>query len=197
MRVSFLVLLASLCLSAVYAATPGKKMAAVDAVKAGDVIEEEEVIVTRTSTEGKRKGRRKKENWEPKPVVQVPCDQLLVSEKNECVPAADNQVCNFFILNEENCAFECRCETKIQEVVEEVVEEENGASGATLVKNKRKRKKEGAEAGEKVGRKKQAGGKECAGEKKLSWSNCLIKMKGLIAWGENTANFEQKWSASK
>jgi hypothetical protein len=35
--------------------------------------------------------------------------------------------------------------------------------------------------------------KECAGEKKIHFSNCLVKVNGLIAWGANTKNFDKKF----
>jgi hypothetical protein len=35
--------------------------------------------------------------------------------------------------------------------------------------------------------------KECAGEKKIQFSNCLVKVNGLIAWGANTQNFDKKF----
>lgn len=217
MRVSFLVLLACLCLSA--AANPGKKEkrdkeersfvnddgfnvqaekstvvsenTAVQTVVNGDCVEEVETTVIRTSVNGKRKGKRKKENAE---VVIAPprktCDELLQSEKDSCAADHSNQKCNFQIFNEEDCSFECKCESIITEVVEEVVEEEGSNAGAIGEKKRRKIVKEGGEKR----KKKKAGGKECAGEKKLSFSNCLLKMKGLIAWGEDTANIDARFA---
>lgn len=216
MRVSFLVLLACLCLSA--AANPGKKErkhderafvnddgfavkaekntaitedTVVKAVKHGDVVEEEETTVIRTSVNGKRKGKRKKENVEV--VVPPPrksCDELLQSEKDACAAEHTNQHCSFQIFNEEDCSFECKCESLITEVVEEAVHTEEANAGGHMEKKKRKIVKEG----EKKKKKKKAGGKECAGEKKLSFSNCLLKMKGLIAWGEDTKNIDERFA---
>lgn len=216
MRVCFLVLLACLCLSA--AANPGKKEhkkeersfvnddgfnvqaekstvvtedTEVKTIKNGDVVEEEETTKVRTSINGKRKGKRKKENVEPIP--QPPrktCDELLQSEKDACSASNANQHCSFQIFSEVDCSFECKCESLITEVVEEHAEGESGNAGGHVEKKKRKIVKEG----EKKRKKKKAGGKECAGEKKLSFSNCLLKMKGLIAWGEDTANIDEKFA---
>lgn len=219
MRVSFLVLLACLCLSA--AANPGKKEhkqkeerafvndagfavqaekstvvtedTAVKTIKNGDVVEEEETTVYRTSVNGKRKGKRKKENAEVViPPPRKTCDELLQSEKDACAAEHTNQHCSFQIFNEEDCSFECKCESIITEVVEEAVEEEGSNAGGHGEMKKRKIVKEGGEKKKK--KKKVAGGKECAGEKKLSFSNCLLKMKGLIAWGEDTANIDQRFA---
>lgn len=218
MRVSFLVLLACLCLSA--AANPGKKEkrdkeersfvnddgfnvhaekstvvtadTAVQTVVSGDLVEEVETTVIRTSVNGKRKGKRKKENAE---VVIAPprktCDELLQSEKDSCAATnTNNQKCSFLILSEENCNWECQCQVITTEVVQEVVNEEGNNNGAIVEKKRRKIVKEGGEKR----KKKKAGGKECAGEKKLSFSNCLLKMKGLIAWGEDTANIDARFA---
>lgn len=205
MRVSFLVLLACLCLSAVsagkrqkenveqssyvnkdgYDVQAEKKTVVTEdtetkVIKTGDVVEEEEITKIRTSTNGKRKGKRKKEGSEK---VWKSCDELLVSEKAECVPATATQKCSWSILSEETCQYECRCEEEKIEVVEEVYEEAEGSAGAQ--KKVRKVKK----AGERK-KKRPAGGRECNGKKKLSFSNCLLKMRGLIAWGEDTATID-------
>lgn len=214
MRVSFLIVLACLCLSAVSAAKEKKREqkeqssfvnadgfnvqaekstvvtedTEVKEIKNGDVVEEEEVTKIRTSVNGKRKGKRKVEKAEK---VEKTCEELLAPQRAEC--DAENcatKKCSFSILSESRCEFECKCEEIIEEVITEVVESEGGSAGAE--KKVRKVKKAGAE---KKKKKKVAGGRECAGEKKLSFSNCLIKMKGLVAWGDNTANFDAKFDA--
>lgn len=208
MKVSFFVLLACLCFAAVLA-TPGgkkesKKESQKDINKDGLPVEkekvitvyeseaeergDEEVIKVRTSVQGKRKGKRKKEQIETIE-SQVPCSQLLVKEMEEC--NAPNQKCSFNIQNEENCAYECKCEAERVEISEYAIEEERENGEANLIKEKRKVKKDG---GKKKKVKKQAGGKECAGEKVFSFSNCLIKMKGLVTWGENSNRFEEIYS---
>lgn len=36
--------------------------------------------------------------------------------------------------------------------------------------------------------------KECSGERKFKFQNCLVKLTGLMAWGDKTRNFDQKFA---
>lgn len=145
----------------------------------GAVVEEETKVI-RTSVEGKRKGRRKKEKWVE--AEQVPCSELLAPNATECNSACNEfQTCTFAILDEATCRFECNCIQRIVETVSEVFESESEVEGATGEKRRRKVKKEGS-----GGKKKKVSdsGKECSGKKKISMSNCLLKIKGFVYWGK-------------
>lgn len=196
MKLSFLVLVAVVCFSAVSAKRTREEKSFknnegydvlvaktetsdVQTYQEGDAIVEEETKVIRTSIEGKRKGKRKKERWVE--AEQQPCSVILAPQEAECKAAcSEHQDCSFVIESEETCAWNCNCVQKIVEVVEEVVESESELEGQNGEKRRRKVKKEAA-GGKK---KKSESGKECSGTKKISISNCLLKIKGLVSWGK-------------
>jgi hypothetical protein len=216
MKISFLVLVACLCLTAVSAKKKVEQKVETNTFKnehgldvnaekvitntenvdvktyqEGDAVVEEEVKTYRTSVQGKRKGKRKQEKWVQAELI--PCSELLAPQKADCDASCNaNQKCEFVISSEETCAWDCKCESIIVETVEEVVEQESELEGANGEVKRRKVKKE-ASGGKK--KKIVKDGKECSGTKKLSFSNCLIKLKGLVAWGEETKDFDSKFNA--
>lgn len=208
MKISFLVLVACLCLTAVSAKrrevkeeknfknddgldvnvekiTAFTENADVKTYQEGDAVVEEETKTYRTSVQGKRKGKRKQEKWVQ--AEQQPCSVILADQKADCeAGCSDAQKCNFQIYSEETCAWDCHCEATFVETVEEAVEQESEVEGGNVEKRRRKVKKEASGGELKKKKKATEGGKECAGTKKLSFSNCLIKLKGLISWGKKT-----------
>lgn len=198
MKLSFLVLVAVVCFAAVSAKKTREektfknndgydvnvaKTETVDVqtYQEGDAVVEEETKVIRTSVEGKRKGKRKKERWVE--AERQPCEVILAAEKSDCLAGCnENQDCAFNVESEDTCAWNCNCVQKIVEVVEEVVEQESENEGQVGEKRRRKVKKEAS-----GGKKKKSvseSGKECSGTKKISISNCLLKIKGLVSWGK-------------
>jgi hypothetical protein len=154
----------------------------------GDAIIEEETKVIRTSIEGKRKGKRKVSKWVE--AEQQPCSVILADQAAECTAGCNEyQDCNFEILSEATCEWKCNCATKIVEITEESVLEESEKEGQNGEKRRRKVRKEVSGAGGK----KKKGGKECSGTKKLSFSNCLLKIKGFVSWGDDARSVNEKW----
>lgn len=204
MKISFLVLVACLCFTAVSAKkrevkveessfknadgldVQGRKEIArtehtdVQTYQEGDAVIEEETTRIRTSIEGKRRGKKKVEKWVE--AAQVPCLEL---------PNIKEEVANckgdFEVLNEATCEWRCKIEEKIVEIIEVPVEVESEVEGIVGEKRKRKVKKEGGAA---VKRRISGGaggddGKECSGFKKINFSNCLLKIRGFIGFGKN------------
>jgi len=221
MKISFLVLVVCLCLTAVSAGrkrNPDNRVEEVQqdtivndhgmvverekkiakeeykdtqTYQEGDAIVEEETKTYRTSIQGKRKGKRKVEKFVE--AEQQSCKEILAAQEAECVSGCNaEQNCHFDIESEVTCAWKCNCETIIVEQVEEVVEQESELEGSNGEKRKRKVKKEASGAGGK--KKKVAGdGKVCSGKKKFSFSNCLLKMKGFAYWGDDAKDTDADW----
>lgn len=216
MKISFLVLVVCLCLTAVSAgrkrnpdnrveevhqdsfvndqglAVEVEKKVAKEEYKdtqtyqEGDAIVEEETKTYRTSVQGKRKGKRKVEKFVE--AEQQSCKEILAPEEANC-NAVPN--CNFVILSEASCAWNCNCETIIVEQVEQAVEQESEIEGGNGEKRRRKVKKEASGGGMK--KKVSGDGKVCSGKKKLSFSNCLLKMKGFVYWGDDAKDTDADW----
>jgi hypothetical protein len=207
MKISFLVLVALVYISAVSAKKTREEKtyknndgynvieaktetSDVQTYQEGDAIVEEETKVIRTSVEGKRKGKRKKEKWVE--AERQSCTELLAPQKLECDAGCnENQHCTFEILSEETCEWKCDCVAKIVEVVEEVVEQENEVEGGEIEKRRRKVKKEG---GSKKKKHASESGKECSGKKKISFSNCLLKVKGFVFWGDDAKDADAEFA---
>lgn len=209
MKISFLVLVACLCLTAVTAKKEKKNVEFEDKtfknadgldvtarkeisrtentdvqhIEEGGAVIEEETTRIRTSIEGKRRGKKKVEKWVAAELV--PCIQLenIIAEEKNCL--AQNG--EFQITSEVECAYVCKIEKKVVEIIEVPVEVESEVEGAWGEKKKRKVKKEGEGV-----RKRRVGGgeaggdgKECSGFKKINFSNCLLKIRGFVGFGKD------------
>lgn len=185
MKVRYLVLLALVCLFAVASAHKEEKPERPERPERPPDNDEYEYEVIRK--EGKKEKSSKKEKKvikevvvtkkEKKPKVVESCDTLLKPEREDCltndIPEGYKSV--FEIKNEENCEWACNYEALPTE-----------APVAPPPQPKKKVKK--------LKKKKPAKNlKECSGEKKIRFSNCLVKVNGLIAWGAKTKGFDKKF----
>jgi hypothetical protein len=209
MKIRFLVLSAVICLcahvaSATFAVAtggPGAPVPVVDPVPAPKPVKEEKkperrVVETDTSeiTYTKRKSSHKKDKETKKevkiirevihrkkdPVPKKPkqtCAELTAENKKDCetkdVPVGYKAI--FAVKDNAHCDWTCNYEALPT------------TAGPTTVAPTTTKKK----VIKKVSKPKNL--KECEGEKKIQFSNCLVKINGLIAWGAQTKNFDKKF----
>ena len=131
-----------------------------------------------------KKEKEKKTHVEVKKEVKkkekkiVPCSEKVQKDKLACetkdVPAGYKGV--FTYKDDEDCDWECNYE-----------------SLAPAAEAKKEDKKKVVKV-VKPPKEKKAPKKECSGEKVIKFQNCLVKIRGLIAFGDKTKNFDKKFA---
>lgn len=197
MRIKFLVVLAVICYFAQHASANGmggeKKNDAAPKppVAAKPESSEYEVEVIKHKKEHTEKKEKEKKTHveihktvKPKEKKVVACIDLPGTKKakDECenkdVPAGYKGV--FKITCEEKCEWECNYEGLPPPPG--AVKEEKKEKKVVKVMKPPKEKKEKKPK------------KECSGEKVIKFQNCLVKIRGLIAFGDKTKNFDKKFA---
>lgn len=116
------------------------------------------------------------------PKTALPCSERLQDEKADCetkAPAGYKGIFDF--KDTKDCEWTCSYEALPTEAPKRVTRK---------VVKVVSRKKEGGKKKTAVAK---APKKECSGERKIKFANCLIKLNGLIAWGDKTKNFDKKF----
>lgn len=193
MRIKFLVLFAVICLSLHHASAHGKGHAEHGKPEAKaekprgkpEIIEVEEVEVVKHHrkeaekhhTEKKTQVVHVKKEVKKKEHKHIPCAERVQDDKVECetknVPKGYKGV--FTYKDNEDCEWECNYEalapppTAKPEAKKKVVK---------VLKEKPQKPLK----------------KECSGERKIVFNNCLVKIRGLIAWGEKAKRFDNRFN---
>lgn len=210
MRIKFLVVLAVICYFAQHASASGmggekkkdegkKKDVAPPAPKPADKpapkpakpesSEYEVEVVKHKKEHTEKKEKEKKTHVEIKKEVKkkehkvVACSDLpkVKQAKEDCSKDAPKGFLpNFKITCEEECTWECNYDA-IPAPPGEKKEEKKEKKVVKVVKPPKEKKEKKPQ-------------KECSGEKVIKFQNCLVKIRGLIAFGDKTKNFDKKFA---
>lgn len=191
----FLVLLAFTCLSAQYLTIEAKSTEHVASLPAAPEPESSYEIVGVIHHEKKEHKPKEKKTHkevikhitkkEKKPVAD--CNTKTLEERERCEKSATAEYTSTFNLKEDTDECKWTCDfTAVSTIApatkpepEAVKELKHGKRTATKKVTKTRKIKKNK--------------KECEGEKKIVFNNCLVKLRGLIAWGDETKNFDKKF----
>ncbi|XP_070507136.1 salivary gland SP38-40.A protein-like [Chironomus tepperi] len=197
MRIKFLVVLAVICYFAQHASASGmgkpekaepKPIAAKPAPAKPESEEYDVEVIHHKKEKTEKKEKEKKTHVEIKKEVKkkekkvIPCSEKVKDDKLACetkdVPAGYKGV--FTYKDDEDCDWSCDYEALPP------------APGAK--KDDKKEKKVVKVVKPPKEKKEKKPKKECSGEKVIKFQNCLVKVRGLIAFGDKTRNFDKKFA---
>jgi hypothetical protein len=206
MKIKFLVVLAVICVFAHHVSASGmkaddkKKDVAPKAVEAPKPKEEKPKpapakpesseydieVIHHKKEKTVKKDKEKKTHVEIKKEVKkkekkfVPCSEKVKDDKLACetkdVPVGFKGV--FTYKDDEDCDWSCDYES-LAPAVE--AKKEDKKKVVKVVKPAKEKKEKAPK-------------KECSGEKVIKFQNCLVKIRGLIAFGDKTKNFDKKFA---
>jgi hypothetical protein len=208
MKIKFLVVLAVICVFAHHVSASGmkaddkKKDVAPKAVAAPKPKEEKAKavaapakpesseydieVIHHQKEKTVKKDKEKKTHVEIKKEVKkkekkfVPCSEKVKDDKLACetkdVPAGFKGV--FTYKDDEDCDWSCDYESLAPAAD---AKKEDKKKVVKVVKPAKEKKEKAPK-------------KECSGEKVIKFQNCLVKIRGLIAFGDKTKNFDKKFA---
>lgn len=117
----------------------------------------------------------------------VDCEKSVAADKEECEKNPPAGYKSIFILDKSDCSWECKNEATGAPT--------DGPAPKKPAKKVKKVKKVVKPTNDKksLKAKKTKVLKECNGEKKILFKNCMLSIKGLIAFGDKTKNFDEKF----
>ncbi|KAL7028906.1 hypothetical protein ACKWTF_006039 [Chironomus riparius] len=203
MKIKFLVVLAVICLFAHHVSASGMKAeekkndAAPKPVPAPKPKEEKPVkpesseyeieIIHHKAEKTVKKEKEKKTHVEVKKEVkkkvkkEKTCEETLKEERADCEKSCSAGFKPVFTLKEDGkyCDWECNYEALPPPPGQKEVKKEKKIVTVTKAPKPKAPKKLK---------------KECSGEKVIKFENCLVKVRGLIAFGDKTRNFDKKFA---
>jgi len=151
---------------------------------APEIIEIEEVKIIKHKKEKEEKAEKSKKVdtkkiIKKKPVeTLIPCSEAILDDKFDCenkdVPKGYKGV--FTYKDNDDCDWECN-----YVALPTLTPPTKGTKVVKVIKHKETTVKPDK--------------KECSGEESFQFSNCLVKVSGLMAWGAKTKNFDKKFEA--
>jgi len=176
MRIKFLVLIAVLCLTVVSAHKSSEdKDRKYGKQSSRDIKSIKHIKEVEENKERSKKVEIKKEIV--KEARRIPCIERIQKFKDSCERNAPKGYKGIFKYQEnDDCDWECNYEG-----IPIPGGEQKPPIKKTVVVKKQREPRERPER------------KECSGEKKIMFSNCMVKVRGLIAFGDKTKNFDKKF----